>query len=109
MVNRDSLNSLHRGKDFIRQCQQMNFGEIVGLLVRDGEPVLGPQTELLFDIKLDSENTPRPESDLKDFVLGASSYGCFPSFDVIRNGSIEHIEIRRGNPRRLLLKTPAKI
>jgi hypothetical protein len=93
---------------FIRQCQQMNFGEIVSLVVGDGEPVFGPQTELLFDIKLDSDETVRPENDLTDFVLCAEIMRLFSKFDRIRNGGIGHIEIRAGVPRRIVLKAPSK-
>src|ERR1035437_9468986 len=38
---------------FIRQCQWMGFGKILGLAVCDCEPVFGPRTEVLLDVKLD--------------------------------------------------------
>jgi hypothetical protein len=92
---------------FIRECQRMGFGKIVGLVVSDGEPVFGPRTELLFDVKLDSDEAPRPENELSDFVLCAEILRLFSKFDIIRNGNIEHVEIHSGVPRRIVLRAPA--
>jgi hypothetical protein len=93
----------------VRECQRVGFGRIRGLEVSDGEPVFGPQTELLFDFKLDSEETRRPENELSDFALCAEILRLFSKFDCIRNGCIEHIEIRSGVPRRIAFKAPSKI
>jgi hypothetical protein len=89
---------------FIRQCQRMGFGKIVGLVVCDCEPVIGAQTEVLLDVKLDSAETRRPEQDLSDFVLCAEMVRLFHKLDAIRNGTIEHVEVRAGIPVRMIFK-----
>lgn len=89
---------------FVRQCQRIGFGKIVNLGVRDCDPVVVHQTEVLFDVKLDSNEHSRPEQVLKDFLLTAEILRFFSKLDVIRNGTIEHIEIRAGIPRRMIFK-----
>ena len=89
---------------FIRRCQRMGFGKILGLAVCDCEPVFGPRTEVLLDLKLDSAETRRPEQDLGDFALCAEMVRLFDRLDAIRNGSIEQIEIRVGIPVRMSFK-----
>jgi hypothetical protein len=90
---------------FIRQCQRMGFGKIFGLAVNDCEPVFGPQTELVVDLKLDSAEPCRPEVALSDFVLSAAMLRLFNRLDLIRNGSIELIEIRSGTPVHMHVRT----
>lgn len=93
-----------RRQAFIRRCQRIGFGKIVSLSVCQGEPVFGPRTEVLFDVKLDGGETRRPELDLADFVLCTEMIRLFNKLDVIRNGSIEQVEIRSGVAVRLLFK-----
>jgi len=90
---------------FIRKCQQMGFGKILGLVVCDGDPVFGPRTEVLLDVKLDTAEMRRPEQDLSDFVLGAAIMRLFAKLDAIRNGDIQQGEIRDGLPVRMSVKT----
>ena len=89
---------------FIRQCQHIGFGSIFGLVVCDCEPVFGPGTEMLQDLKLDSAETRRPELDLIDFVLSAAMLRLFNRLELICNGSVDLIEIRQGIPSRVHIK-----
>jgi hypothetical protein len=89
---------------FIRQCQQIGFGSVRALAVRDGEPVFGPTAEVLFDVKLDTDESPRPEQDLHDFILSAEIVRMFSKLDAIGNGTIEHVEVRGGVPRRIIVR-----
>ena len=91
---------------FIRQCQRIGFGIIVNLGVRDCDPVVVQQTEVLFDAKLDSDENLRPEQEVKDFLLTAEILRFFSKLDAIRNGTIGHVEIRAGLPRRVVFKAP---
>lgn len=95
-----------RRQAFIRQCQRMGFGKIVNMAVRDCDPVFIQETEVLFDVKLDSEECPRPEQELKDFLLTAEIRRFFSKLDALRNGAIEHVEVRAGIPRRMVFKAP---
>ena len=82
----------------------MEFGKIRGLVVHNSEPVFGPGTEVLLEVKLDSAETRRPELDLDDFALCAEIVRLFHKLDAIRNGSIQQIEVRAGLPVRMILK-----
>ena len=52
-----------------RVRQWLDHGTIRGLEVHDGEPMFGPKTEVLHDLKLDGDEAPRPERDMRDFVV----------------------------------------
>lgn len=90
---------------FIRRCQLLGFGTIRGLEVRNCEPVFGPKTEVLLDVKLGGDEESRPEQDMSDFVLCQEIRRLFSRLDVIRDGNVEEIEIRAGVPRRMVFKT----
>jgi len=89
---------------FVRRCQRLGFGKIVALAVRDREPVFDEHTEVFVDLKLDGGEAPRYEQDLSDFVLSTEVELLFSTLDAIRNGTIEHVEVRAGVPRRLSFK-----
>ena len=82
----------------------MGFGKILGLAVCDCEPVFGPRTEVLLDVKLDGAEIRRPEQDLGDFVLCAEMVRLLDHLDAIRSGSVEHVEVRAGIPVRMSFK-----
>lgn len=94
---------------FVRQCKQIGFGRIERLEVHAGEPEFGPDTESFIDMKLDSDEFPRPELRLDDFAVSVEIRRFFSKLETIRNGTVESIEIRAGIPRRFVLKTPDQI
>jgi hypothetical protein len=59
---------------------------------------------VLYGLKLDADDSPRPEQDLCDFVLCAEIRRLFSMLDALRNGTIERLEVRAGNPLRLVFK-----
>jgi hypothetical protein len=89
---------------FIQQCQRLGRGTIERLEVRDCEPAFGPKTEVFRDLKLDGNDIARTERDLCDFALCKEILLLFSTLDSIRNGAIEHIEVRAGVPRRIIFK-----
>lgn len=91
----------------VRKCQEIGFGNIVRLVVRNAEPLFAPETEVLVDVKLDSEESDRSERELLDFVLSAEVVRLCSQLDAIRNGVIEHLEVRAGIPRRIVFKLAA--
>src|SRR4051794_22916674 len=86
----------------VRLCQQMNFGQIQNLRVKDGEPVFDQRHAVLIDEKLDSIEAPRPEADVTDFVVAAELFRLFARFDAMNTGMIERLEVRAGVPRRVV-------
>jgi hypothetical protein len=96
-----------RRQALVRQCQQIDFGKIVNFAVQDGDPVILAETEILIDVKLDADDSPRTERDLDDFELGAEVVRLLSKFDAIQNGMVDHLEVRAGIPRRVVLKCAA--
>ena len=71
--------------------------------VRNAEPIWDPAPTILSEVKLDIEETPRPERDLADFKLSSAIRRLMRQLDHIQEGKIEKIEVREGIPRRLML------
>ena len=90
----------------VRLCQDINFGQIQDLHVRNSDPVWDPAPTVLSEIKLDTEDVPRPEIELPDFKLSAPIQRLMRRLDQLRDGRIERIEVREGIPRRLVLTSP---
>jgi hypothetical protein len=89
----------------VRLCQNINHGSIEDLEVRDSEPVFDPWPVTVRDVKLDSDEGPRPELDLADFVLSDEVQRLVRHLDEINCGTIRHVEVRKGMPRRILLES----
>src|SRR4051812_9978088 len=98
-----------RRRTFVRECQRIGFGKISGLLVRAAEPVFSEATEVLMDIKLDSDETPRPEQSLTDFALASDVLRFFSTLDTISDGTLANVEVRAGIPRRIQFHVPTPI
>ena len=87
----------------VRLCQDINFGQIQGLHVRDFDPVWDPAPTVLSEIKLDTEDGPRPENELPDFKLSSEVKRLMCQLDQLKDGKIERIEVRAGVPKRMVL------
>jgi hypothetical protein len=87
----------------VRLCQDINFGQIQNLHVRNGDPVWDPAPMVLSEVRLDIEQAPRPEGELPDFKLSSQIERLMRRLDQLRDGRIERIEVREGIPRRLVL------
>ena len=93
----------------VRLFQTINYGCVQALEVRLGEPLLScPGPIVLVDVRLDSEESQRPELALADFVLCAEVYRLMCLLDHVENGKISKIEVRAGIPRRITLEKQMK-
>src|SRR6266853_4166404 len=89
----------------VRICQTTNFGHLQDLTVRNREPIFTTSLPVvLADVKLDSEDEPRREAGLADFVLGAELVRLMLLLDKIEEGKIAKLEIRAGVPRRVVVE-----
>jgi hypothetical protein len=88
----------------VRLFQEIDYGEIRGLEIRDSDPLLGSPPVVLFDVKLDADEGNRQEADLPDFALRDEVRRLMARFDDLKNGTIERIEIRSGIPRRVIIE-----
>lgn len=89
----------------VRLCQSIDYGQILDLQVCDREPVFNPPPTLLLDIKLDTDTTGRPESELADFALCDEVCRLVDRLDQMQTGQIQRIEVRAGIARRVLIQT----
>jgi hypothetical protein len=88
----------------IRICQTINFGSIENLEIRDSEPTFDPPPVMLRDLKLDSDDGPRPELALADFIVGNEIVRLMGHLDEMKLGNIRRVEVRGGLPRRIVLE-----
>lgn len=91
----------------IRLCQAINHGSIEDLKVENSEPLFDPSPVILKDVKLDSDEGSRPELALSDFVIGDEGRRLFGFLDQLKSGTVRHIEVRAGIPRRILVQSNA--
>jgi hypothetical protein len=89
----------------IRLCQSINHGSIENLQVENSEPVFDPSPVMLKDVKLDSDEGPRPELGLADFLIGDEAHRLTRLFDNMKCGSVRRLEIRAGIPRRIVVES----
>ena len=87
----------------VRLCQDVNFGKILDLKVGNAEPIWNPGPTILSEVRLDIEETPRPEGGLPDFILSSEILRLMRQLDQLKYGRVEKIEVRGGVPRRLVL------
>jgi hypothetical protein len=60
---------------------------------------------VLVDVKLDQDEGPRPEVELRDFELCSELRRLMSRFDGIKNGKVARLEIRSGVPRRAIFES----
>lgn len=89
-------------KRLIAGMHRNPYSRIECLVVRDGEPVFGPETRWIAETKLGTGDPERPESRLADFSLKREHLDLFAQLDTIGTGEILALEIRAGLPFRLL-------
>lgn len=94
-------------KRLVEKMQEVNYGKIHHLQVRDGEPVFTPMTRVERQIKFGADNRPRPECALGDFVLKGAVVELFDAFERLRNGTIKQLEIKGGLPFGMTVDEPA--
>lgn len=103
MADRKSSLTFSQQK-LLAEMQRINFGRIEGLTIRCGEPVFSPQPRIIREIKLGSENGPRPEVDKLDFALKIQVRDLFTQMEALGDGIIPCIEIQRGLPFRMTVE-----
>jgi hypothetical protein len=84
--------------------QQINFGRIDGITVRDGEPLFDSSPRIVREIKFCGENGPRAELGIDDFALKAQVVELFEHLDGLVNGKIGSIEVKYGLPFRMSIE-----
>ena len=91
----------------VRLCQAINHGCIEKLEVEHAEPVFDPPPMVLKNVKLDADEGPRPELSLTDFVVSDEVLRLMSLLDELKCGTVRHVEVRAGIPRRIVLESQA--
>jgi hypothetical protein len=94
------------GQRLVESMQSLYFGQILGLHVRNGLPVVDPPPRRVRDYKLVSEPAPRAASPREDFLLREQVVELFDYFKQIGDGVIDLIEVKHGLPFRVLHTLP---
>ncbi len=103
-----SKSDLSRGKArLVEVMQDINFGRLERLQIRDGEPVLDSESEIVREIKFGGENGPRREREVDDFLLKSQVIELLAFISQLRVGVIEVLEIKHGLPFRILVREAA--
>lgn len=87
--------------------QDIDFGRVEELVVRNGEPVLDRPPRVIREVKFAGENGPRPELAKKDFALKAQVREMFAQFDALGNCVILCLEVKHGLPFRMQIEETA--
>jgi hypothetical protein len=91
----------------LKRMQQINFGRIENLVVRNGQPVLSPPPRIVREVKFCGENGPRPEASIEDFAIKAQVVELLRYLDKLQDGVISVLEIKHGLPFRMTLEDAA--
>jgi hypothetical protein len=81
--------------------QDLNFGMIHELVIRDGEPICDPPPRRQREYRFPGDNEPRRERATADYCLKREALALFAHFDRLQNGTIDALEIRHGLPFRM--------
>ena len=82
----------------VELMQEINFGQIEALTIRNGEPVFKPAPRVSRVHKFGAQNDAKKVSGSRDFVLRKELTELFHQFDELGTGVIESIEVRHGLP-----------
>ena len=99
------LSDLSRARrDLIRLCQDIVYGQLIGISIKRGDPVLNPPPTILIEVKLDASDDPRVELALPDFTLREEIIRLLKRLDHLGDGFIDRLEVRAGIPRRMIIR-----
>ena len=94
-------------KRLLRLMQENPFSRIEQLTVIDGEPQFGPTTKIIAEHKFGSNDVPRREAGLSDFVLKKEHVDLFQQLEKIGSGELLALEVRGGLPFRMIREIAA--
>lgn len=78
--------------------QALNFGRILNIQVRDGEPRFSATTKIERLVRFGGSNQSRPEHNLDDFALKDEVLKFFDAIEQMGDGLISKLEVKYGLP-----------
>ena len=94
-----------RQRQLVELMQDINFGRISDLPIKDGEPLFVADTLIEREIKFGGKNGPRPELEQNDFVLKQEVIVMLDHFAQITDGCVGCLEIKHGLPFLMRIRT----
>ena len=88
----------------VELMQEINFGRIEDLDVRDGEPVVVPAPRVVRDIVFGKDNAPNKARCWRDFALKDQVIEMFDFFDQERSLRVERLVVQNGLPLRMTVE-----
>jgi len=85
----------------VELMQEVNFGRIEGLRVKEAEPLLEPKPRVLREIVFGKLNAPNPARGRGDFALKEQLIELFDLFDREQSVTVESLVIQNGLPVRM--------
>ena len=85
-------------RSLLEQMQTLNFGRILNIQVREGEPRITPMTKVERLVRFGGNNHARPEIVLDDFTLKDKVVELFDAIERMGDGLILKLEIKHGLP-----------
>lgn len=82
----------------IHLMQQINFGRIENLRIRNGDPMHDPLPRIVREVKFAGDNTPRSEAEIGDFTLKRQVQDLLIQLDQIGDGVIDVLVVKHGLP-----------
>ena len=87
----------------VEAIEELRFGRIEQISIRDGRPHCEQATQIVQEIKLGAETKPHVERSDADLTLKSEFERLFIQFDRLRDGLVD-IEVRHGLPFRLVVR-----
>jgi hypothetical protein len=85
-------------KRLVREMQQLNFGTIEELRVRNGLPVFDPEPRVYREVKFGGQNGLRREAALDDFKLKPEVPDLLDQLADLGDGVVHVLEVKFGVP-----------
>lgn len=93
----------------VELMQEVNFGRIERLEVREGEPLLDPPPRILRKVAFGRMNAPNPARAKDDFVLKEPVRELFDLFDREIAVVVESLDLQHGLPVRMTVADVKKV
>jgi hypothetical protein len=93
----------------VELMQEVNFGRIEGLRVKEAEPLLEPKPRVLREIVFGKVNAPNPARGRDDFALKEQLIELFDLFDREQSVTVESLVIQNGLPVRMTVANEHRV
>ncbi len=94
-------------RQLVQLIQSIEFGQVLDLKVRKGEPVLQPMPRVLRSVKLGRDTGARAEIPAGDFTVRTEVIELLLQLSQIRDGVIRRLDVKNGLPISMVVEESA--